>query len=71
MVNRDDSRRGSPGRSQRGGRGQGRGRMGGFAAGPGGQCVCPSCGHKAPHTAGQPCNQRQCPKCGNLMTRAQ
>ena len=39
------------------------------ATGPAGYCVCPSCGHKVPHTAGQPCNQIQCPKCGNPMTR--
>ncbi len=50
--------------------GSGRGRMGGpFAAGPGGGCVCSGCGHKAPHTVGQPCNQMQCPKCGAAMTR--
>ncbi len=50
--------------------GSGRGRMGGpFASGPGGNCVCPSCGQKTPHTAGQPCNQMQCPKCGAAMTR--
>jgi len=54
-----------------GSRGQGRGRMGGpFAAGPGGQCLCPKCGHKAPHTAGQPCNQQVCPKCGTSMIRS-
>ena len=52
------------------GRGGGRGRMGGpNAAGPSGYCVCPSCGYKAPHTVGQPCNQIKCPKCGALMTR--
>jgi hypothetical protein len=52
------------------GRGQGPGRMGGSkAAGPGGNCVCPNCGHKAPHVAGQPCYQMQCPKCGARMTR--
>jgi len=52
------------------GGGRGRGRMGGpFAAGPGGSCVCPSCGHKVPHAAGQPCNQKACPKCGTTMTR--
>ena len=53
------------------GRGQGgRGRMGGpYAAGPGGSCVCPSCGAKAPHTAGQPCNKMSCPQCGARMTR--
>ena len=51
-------------------RAQKRGRMGGpFAAGPGGNCVCPSCGHKVAHTVGQPCNQMQCPKCGTNMTR--
>jgi predicted Fe-Mo cluster-binding NifX family protein len=55
-----------------GGRGGVRGgRMGGpLAAGPGGECVCPSCGEKTPHTAGKPCNQMKCPKCGTSMTRA-
>ncbi len=53
-----------------GGRGQGQGRMGGpFASGPGGRCVCPKCGHTAAHTAGQPCNQQVCAKCGTRMTR--
>ncbi len=48
----------------------GRGRMRGpFAAGPGGNCICPNCGHKAPHSAGQPCNQKTCPKCGAAMAR--
>jgi hypothetical protein len=52
------------------GRGGGRGRMGGpKAAGPGGSCVCPSCGHKVSHVAGQPCNDRECPKCGTAMVR--
>ena len=52
------------------GGGRGRGRMGGpFAAGPGGNCVCPKCGHKVSHGAGQPCNQKACPKCGTAMTR--
>jgi len=54
------------GRSQ----GQGSGRMGGpFAAGPGGNCVCPKCGHQVPHVVGQPCNQKDCPECGTRMTR--
>lgn len=50
--------------------GQGRGRKGGpFAAGPGGSCVCPKCGHKVAHQAGVPCVQVKCPKCGTAMTR--
>ena len=66
------------GRGQGGGRGGGAGRGGGRgpgrmggpkAAGPGGNCVCPSCGHKVPHQAGQPCYQMTCPKCGTKMTR--
>jgi hypothetical protein len=56
------------GRGQGGGRG--RGRMGGpLAAGPGGECVCPKCGTKTPHTPGQPCVQQVCPSCGATMTR--
>ena len=51
-------------------RGQGKGRMGGpFAAGSGGNCICPSCGAAVPHITGQPCNQMSCPKCGTRMTR--
>ncbi|MCP3683974.1 MAG: DUF134 domain-containing protein [bacterium] len=51
-------------------RGFGRGRMQGpSAAGPGGTCKCPSCGHEQTHARGQPCNQMKCPKCGNLMAR--
>jgi len=52
--------------------GGGRGRMGGpFAAGPGGVCVCvnPECKNEVPHTAGQPCYQMKCPKCGSPMIR--
>ncbi len=62
------------------GRGQGRGfsagprrgRMGGsFSAGPGGICVCtnPDCQHEITHTAGAPCYQAKCPKCGSPMIR--
>jgi hypothetical protein len=52
------------------GRGQGPGRMGGSkAAGPGGYCACPSCGHKVKHQAGKPCYDVKCPKCGTTMTR--
>ncbi|MBN1644451.1 DUF134 domain-containing protein [Candidatus Woesearchaeota archaeon] len=52
------------------GPGAGRGRMGGFAAGPSGECKCPKCGNRVPHKIGIPCVQRKCPKCGTLMTRA-
>ena len=65
-------RRGGGGRGRSGGgsgRGQGGGRMGGFAAGPGGSCVCPSCGHTTPHRLGSPCFQQTCPKCGTPMMR--
>ena len=62
---------GAGGGRGRGAGGGGRGRMGGpSAAGPGGFCVCPSCGEKVAHTVGQPCNRMVCPKCGANMTRA-
>lgn len=53
------------------GRGQGGGgRMGGpAAAGPGGDCVCPKCGHRVPHQRGLPCFSRKCPQCGTRMAR--
>jgi hypothetical protein len=48
------------------------GRMGGNrpGAGPGGDCVCPACGARAPHTRGTPCYNMTCPKCGAKMARA-
>ena len=51
------------------GMGGGQGRMGGAAAGPGGNCVCPKCGHTEPLIRGQPCTSKKCPKCGSPMTR--
>jgi len=49
----------------------GAGRMGGPAdAGPGGFCVCPKCGEKVAHAAGQPCLQMLCPKCGVPTARS-
>jgi len=38
-------------------------------AGPGGDCVCPNCGHKEPHKRGQPCFERICPACGTALVR--
>jgi len=53
-----------------GGRGGGRGRRGGSkAAGPDGFCVCPKCGYKVDHIAGQPCYEQKCAKCGTQMVR--
>jgi hypothetical protein len=56
----------------RGGPARGRGgRMRGSraGAGPGGDCVCPSCGEKLPHKQGVPCYNISCPKCGTKMVR--
>lgn len=48
----------------------GGGRMGGpLAAGPGGICKCPKCGYEEPQIRGQPCMNKECPKCGTKMTR--
>jgi len=53
------------------GRGQRGGRMRGNqpGAGPGGNCVCPSCGEKVSHNLGTPCYTISCPKCGTKMIR--
>jgi len=51
------------------GSGPGRGRKGGIASGPVGDCVCPKCGHKTTHGRGMPCYSQKCPKCGTAMTR--
>lgn len=47
-----------------------RGLGGGFALGPGGECICPNCGHRVPHQLGVPCYEVKCPKCGAVMTRS-
>ncbi|MBW2646661.1 MAG: hypothetical protein JRE23_10865 [Deltaproteobacteria bacterium] len=52
-----------------GGQGRGGGQGGGFRGGPGGNCICPKCGHKIPHKMGRPCPQEQCPQCGTAMVR--
>ena len=54
------------------GLGGGRGRIqGGYGLGPGGTCVCPSCGAIVPHNRGTPCFQQKCPKCGSQLGRGQ
>lgn len=54
------------------GRGGGRGLGGGNkpGSGPGGSCVCPSCGKQIPHQRGIPCNSLKCPECGTTMIKA-
>jgi hypothetical protein len=62
--------RGGGRRRQGRGQGPGAGRMGeASAAGLDGVCVCPRCGEKAPHAAGEPCMQMLCPRCDQPMTR--
>ncbi len=66
-----DQSAGGRGRGQ-GGPGQGGGGRGGGnkpGSGPAGNCVCPKCGHKEPHIAGQRCIDQNCPKCGTKMIR--
>lgn len=59
--------RGKGGQGQgRGGRGQGSGY--GTSANAD-TCVCPKCGHQAPHQRGVPCMQQKCAQCGASMTR--
>jgi DNA-directed RNA polymerase subunit RPC12/RpoP len=31
--------------------------------------MCPKCGHKVPHVAGQRCMDVTCPECGTRMVR--
>jgi hypothetical protein len=40
-----------------------------LSGGPGGECVCPSCGKRTPHERGVPCTEVSCPECGTAMTR--
>ena len=54
------------------GRGFGRGRgrwWFGMGYGPGGYCVCPSCGYREPHVAGVPCVHKMCPNCNIPLIR--
>lgn len=53
------------------GRGFGKGAGGGNrpGSGPGGNCVCPNCGHTLPHERGVPCYSVNCPRCGTKMMK--
>ena len=66
--------RGMGGGGRGGGRGMGGGGMGGggrggAGLGAGGFCVCPKCGHRAPHQPGVPCMQERCPTCAVALVR--
>lgn len=74
---------GCGGRGRGTGRGGGMGKGGGQGMGQGrgrqnlsvnegiyDTCECPKCGHREPHDRGMPCFQKQCPKCGSNMIRA-
>ena len=58
-----------PGTGRGLGRGKGKGRGNRPGTGPGGECVCPSCGQRVPHQAGTPCTEVKCLKCGAAMLR--
>lgn len=47
------------------GMGQGNSRQG---TGGTDTCYCPSCDESFPHQRGVPCNEQECPECGNIMT---
>jgi len=57
-------RRAGGGFGRRGRRGIG----GGFARGPGGECICPNCGYREPHQLGVSCYTKKCPECEAPMT---
>jgi DNA-directed RNA polymerase subunit RPC12/RpoP len=61
-------RGGGHGDIRQGGRG-GRGGETNPDSGPGGECVCPSCGHKVVHQAGHRCLDIECPRCSTRMVR--
>ena len=45
-------------------------RSGGIRLDPGGACICPICGFRIPHELGVPCYNKNCPRCGMIMTIA-
>jgi predicted amidophosphoribosyltransferase len=69
MLNENQNNSGENNRNNSEDFSRGRGRMKGFSLGPGGYCVCPSCGKKVPHQRGTPCYQQKCPDCGQPMVR--
>jgi predicted Fe-Mo cluster-binding NifX family protein len=63
------ARQGQGGGRQRQGRG-GRTPTSGFGvSATQSTCICPKCGHQAPHERGVPCMQLKCAQCGTVMTR--
>lgn len=51
------------------GRAGGQGRNKGGAHGPGGYCVCASCGYTQAHEQGVKCTTIKCPECGKPLIR--
>lgn len=37
--------------------------------GAGGNCICPKCDERVAHQRGRPCQEEECPKCGQRMMR--
>ncbi|MCK5176710.1 MAG: hypothetical protein KAQ92_03220, partial [Candidatus Aenigmarchaeota archaeon] len=48
---------------------QRKGKMQGYAFGPGGYCVCSKCGYKIKHKRGVSCTSIKCPKCNIALVR--
>jgi rubrerythrin len=51
-------------------KGMGRNKGNKPGSGPGGSCVCPSCGKTTKHKIGTPCYTVKCPSCGAKMKKA-
>lgn len=58
-----------PGIGRQMGRGEGRGRGESFRTGPGGYCICLSCGKRVLNKPEMPCFMIRCPRCGFPMTQ--
>lgn len=71
LQGRGGGRGGGGGRGSGAGQGGGRGLGGGNrpGSGPGGSCVCPKCGRRVPHIAGQRCADQVCPECGIRLVK--
>lgn len=62
-------KRGFDGFNQRGRTGRTKGRGDDGPEGPPTNCICSQCGLVVPREPVIPCFQKNCPKCGSIMTR--